>query len=639
MKANKIIPTFAASLLILMGCTQDEAAIDERPAGLKEKTSVTVTQGGAITRLSHEDDGAEGLILKWTENDAFKLYGTTTEVFTTTGPTDGNGKIATFVGNAVADAQHAFFPALKAENRWEDCYFNVIGQVIDADAPFAHLADYNFMTAQTTASGAEISDIHFKHKIAVLKFNVTLPGSIIPKYITLSTQDNAGIVISQKASDENNITTAKQLTASISGATDANFIAYMAILPSTLKEKLSLAVTGADDMVYNYTVSFDGDFSYEAGRVYNSELTFKNAAEGGYETADVFDNNTIGTTWDQSGNKGTEANPYLIENAEHLKYLIEQVEKGEPYLDKYFKLTTDIKVTADTWTPIGISSDKPFSGNFDGGGHTISGDLIGAFSEDIQHFGFFGYLNNNSSATLVQNLHVAANVTWSFGSPEGTSYSELGVGGIAGYVRTAITVHNCTMSGEMQISGGSLNYGYLNIGGITGYIGKSYIQNCSAIGKTNVNCKGDILYIGGIVGAVYNSLCETKYCVSTSSIALSDTERSNTNYSVSVGGIAGYHSGKPLGCCFQGSITGNSLSPVDVGGIVGLSVRGKLHLNRNLTKDISVTSNETVQMGYLVGNLNTLATAYSCNESIGEQTKWIGNNPNWTPTIEDVSEH
>ena len=68
------------------------------------------------------------------------------------------------------------------------------------------------MTAQTTASGTEISEISFKHKIAVLKFEVTLPDGIVPKYITLSTQDDAGIAISQKASDESNVTTAKQLT-------------------------------------------------------------------------------------------------------------------------------------------------------------------------------------------------------------------------------------------------------------------------------------------------------------------------------------------------------------------------------------------------------------------------------------------
>ena len=301
------------------------------------------------------------------------------------------------------------------------------------------------MTAQTTASGTEISEISFKHKIAVLKFEVTLPDGIVPKYITLSTQDDAGIAISQKASDESNVTTVKQLTAAISGASSENFTAYMAILPSTLKEKLALAVTGDDGMVYSYTVSFNGDFPYEAGKVYNSELTF-GGIEGGYGTAAIFDNDVIGNTWDQSDNKGsTKDNPYLIESAGHLKYLIEQVEAGEHYVDKFFKLTTDIKVTADTWTPIGISYANPFSGNFDGGGHTISGELKGSFSDDLQNFGFFGYLTTTSSM-LIENIHIAANATWSFASPEGTSTSFFGVGAVIGNGATQkITVHNCTL--------------------------------------------------------------------------------------------------------------------------------------------------------------------------------------------------
>lgn len=99
MKINNVIPFFAVFLLILMGCTQDEVIKEDTSVGGKEKISITVTQGGAITRISHEDDGADGLILKWTANDAFKLYGTTTEVFTTTGPTDGDGKIATFTAH------------------------------------------------------------------------------------------------------------------------------------------------------------------------------------------------------------------------------------------------------------------------------------------------------------------------------------------------------------------------------------------------------------------------------------------------------------------------------------------------------------------------------------------------------------
>lgn len=638
MKMNNVIPFFAVFLLILMGCTQDEVIKKDTSVGRKEKISVTVTQGGTITRISHEDDGANGLILKWTANDAFKLYGTTTEVFTTTGPTDGDGKIATFTGNAVEDAQHAFFPALKAEKSWEDCYFNVIGQVIDANAPFAHLSGYNFMTAQTTASGTDISEISFKHKIAVLKFEVTLPGGIAPKYITLSTQDDAGIVISQKASDESNVTTAKQLTAAISGASSENFTAYMAILPSTLKEKLALAVTGDDGTVYSYTVSFNEDFPYEAGKVYNSELTF-GGVEDGYGTAAIFDNDVIGNTWDQSDNKGSaKDNPYLIESAGHLKHLIEQVEAGEAYADKFFKLTTDIKVTADTWMPIGISSVKPFSGNFDGGGHTISGELKGSFSDDLQDFGFFGYLTTESSM-LIENIHIAANIIWSYASPTGTSYSFYGVGGVIGNgPAQKITVYNCTMSGEMQISDGSLDYGHLFIGGICGHTLGAF-NNCSAIGKINVGCKGGSVRIGGIVGMNRSTVNETKCCINASSIILSNTERSNKIYAVSVGGIAGDISGKALGCCNQGSISGHSISPADVGGIAGASSAwAKFHLNRNLTTDINVTSDGTVRVGYLIGNVNR-ATVYSCNESVGEQSQWMGSDPDWTPTTDDESEH
>ena len=631
MKMNNVIPFFAVFPLILMGCTQDEVIKEDTSVGGKEKISVTVTQGGAITRISHEDDGTNGLILKWTANDAFKLYGTTTEVFTTTGPTDGDGKIATFTGNAVEDAQHAFFPASKAEKRWEDCHFNVIGQVIDANAPFAHLSGYNFMTAQTTASGTEISEISFKHKIAVLKFEVTLPDGIVPKYITLSTQDDAGIAISQKASDESNVTTAKQLTAAISGASSENFTAYMAILPSTLKEKLALAVTGDGGMVYSYTVSFSGDFPYEAGKVYNSELT--------YGTAAIFDNNVIGNTWDQSDNKGsTKDNPYLIESAGHLKYLIEQVEAGERYVDKFFKLTTDIKVTADTWTPIGISFAKPFSGSFDGGGHTISGELKGSFSDDLQNFGFFGCLISASSM-LIENIHIAANVTWSFAYPEGTIISSFGVGGVIGNgPTTKITVHNCTMSGEMKISDGNLAYGYLCIGGIIGYSG-AHMNNCSSIGKSDVSCKGSMVNIGGIIGDNGILQSEHKHCINTSSIILSNPERSNTNYAILVGGIGGTMAGNALGCCNQGSITGRSLSPVDVGGIAGESAWGKYHLNRNLTTDFNITSKGTVRLGYLIGRPHGTTTVYSCNESVGEQSQWIGGNPAWTPTIDDENEH
>jgi hypothetical protein len=268
----------------------------------------------------------------------------------------------------------------------------------------------------------------------------------------------------------------------------------------------------------------------------------------------------------------------------------------------------------------------------------ISGELKGSFSDDLKNFGFFGYLTTTSSM-LIENIHIAANVTWSFASPEGTSYSYLGVGGVIGngYAQK-ITVYNCTMSGEIQISDGSLGYGYVYIGGVCGHTTGAF-NNCSAIGKINVECKGVSISIGGIVGMNRSTANEIKHCINASSIILSNTERSNTNYAVLVGGIAGDISGKALGCCNQGSISGHSISPADVGGIAGASSAwGIFHLNRNLTTNMDVTSEGTVRLGYLIGNANG-ATVYSCNEGVGEQSQWIGSNPAWTPITDKKSEH
>lgn len=650
-KTGRLFLPIAIGLLILGACSQNDEVsfVDDDNDKTLEIMTIVATQGDALTRMTHDDTDNHGLIVKWTANDAFRVYSsddTKSTTFAIPSPYAGNGKIATFITESnigVSINANAFFPNSRAEKKWADCYFSVLGQIQDASKPRAHLVDYNFMTAKVTFASTSIATINFLHKIAVLKFMVTLPTGVSPKSISLSTQDEADIVVVQKASDESILATAKQLTMSIVNATSNEHTAYMAILPSTLNQQLAVAVTGSDGMVYNYTVSFDEDFSYEAGRVYNSALTLKNATEEGYGIASEFDNDVIGEAWDQSNDKGsTEDNPYLIENAAHLKYLIEQVEAGEAYLDKYFKLTTDIKVTADTWTPIGISSSKPFNGNFDGGGHTISGELKGTFSDDIQHFGFFGYVRNNSNPTLLQNLHIAANVIWSFGNPGGTITDPFCVGSVAGYIslkdkNAPIIVRNCTMSGEMQISGGSVGYGDLCIGGMIG-VANGYIQNSSAIGKINVSCKGRLIRIGGVIGGADITLSEATYCINNSSIIFSDTEHSNTIYSVMVGGIAGYYSGKLLGCCNQGSISGNSLSSVDIGGIVGMAELAKCHFNKNLTEDFNVTSNETVRLGYLIG-FDRSATIYSCNESVGDQSEWIGSNPAWTPTTDDESAH
>lgn len=68
--------------------------------------------------------------------------------------------------------------------------------------------------------------------------------------------------------------------------------------------------------------------------------------------------------WD--GDDGPQS-PYLIASESDWNELASQVAAGNPYEHVYFELTKDISVS----TMIG-SSEHPFGGSFDGGGHTLT---------------------------------------------------------------------------------------------------------------------------------------------------------------------------------------------------------------------------------------------------------------------------
>ncbi|MBQ9428821.1 MAG: glycoside hydrolase family 43 protein, partial [Clostridia bacterium] len=103
-------------------------------------------------------------------------------------------------------------------------------------------------------------------------------------------------------------------------------------------------------------------------------------------------------------------------------------------------LTADIDLDGVTLTPIG-NSTTPFSGTFDGDGHTISGIEING-TDDVGLFGLVG-------AATIRNLTVSGSVT-------GTGER---VGGIVGRVQAAnITIENCvnrcTVSAGTEAAGG-----------------------------------------------------------------------------------------------------------------------------------------------------------------------------------------
>ncbi|MEA4896497.1 MAG: hypothetical protein VB064_14725, partial [Oscillospiraceae bacterium] len=73
-----------------------------------------------------------------------------------------------------------------------------------------------------------------------------------------------------------------------------------------------------------------------------------------------------------SGN-GSVGSPYIINTAEQLAYLANQVNgsegvNGNSQSGRYFQLGADINLTAKYWTPIGVNMGNCFSGHFDGAG-------------------------------------------------------------------------------------------------------------------------------------------------------------------------------------------------------------------------------------------------------------------------------
>ncbi len=93
------------------------------------------------------------------------------------------------------------------------------------------------------------------------------------------------------------------------------------------------------------------------------------------------------------GGSGTSGDPYLISSAEQLAYFSNQVNAGNTYNGKYFKLTADISLAGKRWTPIGSTTANYFDGTFNGYGHIVSSmNVIVSTSSEDALAGLFGHV-------------------------------------------------------------------------------------------------------------------------------------------------------------------------------------------------------------------------------------------------------
>ena len=141
---------------------------------------------------------------------------------------------------------------------------------------------------------------------------------------------------------------------------------------------------------------------------------------------------------------GTEEVPYLISSEAAWNYLADQVSAGNTYSGKYFQLTEDIGTEQEPITRmIGVFSStasdcRPFSGNFDGNGHTLT---VNYSSNDHEtRTALFSYVK----VATIRNLIVAGNC--------GSAGRAAGIVGESDESDGLNTITNCVSS--VTISGG-----------------------------------------------------------------------------------------------------------------------------------------------------------------------------------------
>lgn len=266
---------------------------------------------------------------------------------------------------------------------------------------------------------------------------------------------------------------------------------------------------------------------------------------------------------------GTEEAPYIIDSKEALLGLANLCNsvKMEHFAGCYFKQTADIDLTGTDFPGIAIQQSYAtakdmlyyFCGNYDGGGHTISGVNINGVS-----FSAEGVPDSKTSYAAAGLFGAVRNGAVIKGVNLDSSCSIIGynnVGGIAGEVGENVTIADCSVGANLT--------GYKQfVGGIAGHNtvdSKNYELNniniASCVFSGSVLCGGG--YAGGIVGS--NDAVVTN-CVNGGTVTVDAFyESASISYSYA-GGITGYNGGSISGSINMGKVSGEKNY---VGGIAG----------------------------------------------------------------------
>ena len=358
----------------------------------------------------------------------------------------------------------------------------------------------------------------------------------------------------------------------------------------------------------SFTIKSDTElgFKHENGtflgwsKTAGGEVAFKLKNDGSITPASVSvkkdETLTLYAVWSPIwAGSGTEAAPYEIPDVGKLTALQTQVnENGFSYTGKWFRLTNNIDLNNELWTPIGVDALHSFGGSLDGSGKTISGLKV---ETDRQWAGLFGSVRGTYGVPMtMRDLTLKdGSVTTTF---TGTSFC----GGLVAIVEgeTALELRN-VVAENLTVSGG--------ISGSGGLLGRGRVA------MTNCHNRGGSVtgsYAGGLAGMGYSNLqdhvlagCTNSAKVVGKRTAGGMTGNETHSYgsytdctnSGSISATQGYASGIAAGgsyerCSNSGAVTGQQAA--------GICVNGSKATNCSNTGAVTGTGTGT---GYAAGIL------------------------------------
>ena len=141
---------------------------------------------------------------------------------------------------------------------------------------------------------------------------------------------------------------------------------------------------------------------------------------------------------------GTQANPYLVQNAKDLAYIAYTLNSSDAsaqavnnFSGKYFLQTEDIYLNGLEWEPIGTTDNRSFWGHYDGDGHAIWDMYIDISGSTATYAGLFGRVGSYRCSEAgvspsVENVYLmnpevhltktSGNKTFAFGYFAGYAY-------------------------------------------------------------------------------------------------------------------------------------------------------------------------------------------------------------------------